>query len=113
MMASRDGIGYNLGCWLFALICSMTMTGCATTAPQPERVGVETLEGGRFILHGPDEASVKSKSVSVCGGAYQVTRFFHGSNANLRPRKRLSETRFPSLDYHTLVQHEIVCGSKS
>ena len=112
-MASDNGAGCNVKCWLIALICGMTVAGCATTAPQPERVGVETLEGGRFILHGPDEASVRSKSASVCPGSYQVTRFFHGSNANLRPRKRLSETRFPSLDYHTLVQHEIVCGSKS
>lgn len=112
-MAANNGAGYNVRVWFFALLCGMTVAGCASTVPQPDRVGVETLDGGRFILHGPDEASVKSKSASLCGGAYQVTRFFHGSNANLRPRKRLSETRFPTLDHHTLVQHEIVCGNKS
>lgn len=99
--------------WFFALACSLVAAGCATTAPRPELVSVENVDGGRFVLHGPDEASVQAKSASVCPGSYRVTRFFHGSNAQLRPRKRLSETRFASLDYQTLVQHEIVCNGRS
>ena len=112
-MALDKDAGGTIGRWFFALACSIAAAGCATTTPRLELVGVETQDSGRFILHGPDETSVQAKSALVCPDSYQVTRFFHGSNAALRPRKRLSETRFPSLDYRTLVQHEIVCNGRS
>lgn len=99
---------------LLALVCgSVLVAGCAVNAPRSELVGVESMGNGRFILHGPDEGSVQARAASVCPGAYQVTRFFHGSSADPHPRKHLSQTRFPSVDYRTAVQHEIVCSDRS
>lgn len=98
---------------LVLLACGSVATGCASVSPRPELVAVQRAGSDRFILNGPDEASVQAKAASLCLGPPKVIAFRHRSDADLHPRKVLGATQGTVVDDRSTVQHEIACGSPS